>query len=113
VAGATGFAHSTVWKVLRRAELSRPPRPVREPANSYEWPCPGDLLHVDTSEYVRFQRPGHGVTGDRSSQDRQHPDGVDIVHAISTTTRKPQPSSASSRARSSSTLRTGSACADS
>jgi transposase InsO family protein len=82
VAGATGFAHSTVWKVLRRAGISRPPRAAREPANSYEWPCPGDLLHMDTSEYVRFRRPGHRVTGDRSSQDRQHRDGIDIVHAI-------------------------------
>jgi transposase InsO family protein len=82
VAGATGFAHSTVWKVLRRAGISRPPRPAREPANSYEWPCPGDLLHMDTSEYVRFQRPGHRVTGDRRSQDRHHHDGIDIVHAI-------------------------------
>ena len=35
-----------------------------------------------TSEYARFQRPGHRVTGDRSGQDRQHRDGVDIVHAI-------------------------------
>jgi transposase InsO family protein len=82
LAGATGFAHSTVWKVLRRAGLSRRPRSVREPANRYEWPCPGDLLHMDTSEYVRFQRPGHRVTGDRRSQDRQHRDGLDIVHAI-------------------------------
>jgi len=82
VAGATGFAHSTVWKVLRRAGLSRPLRAVRGPANRYEWPCPGDLLHMDTSEYARFSRPGHRVTGDRSSQDRQHRDGVDIVHAI-------------------------------
>ena len=82
VAGATGFCHSTVWKVLRRAGISRPPRPAREPANRYEWPCPGDLLHMDTSEYARFQRPGHRVTGDRSSQDRQHHDGVDVVHAI-------------------------------
>ena len=82
VAGATGFAHSTVWKVLKRAGISRPPRPVREPANSHEWPCPGDLLHMDTGEYVRFRRPGHRVTGDRSSQDRQRRDGSDIVHAI-------------------------------
>ncbi len=82
VAGATGFAHSTVWKVLKRAGISRPPRAIREPANRYEWPCPGDLLHMDTSEYVRFRRPGHRVTGDRSSQDRQYADGVDIVHAI-------------------------------
>jgi transposase InsO family protein len=82
VASATGFAHSTVWKVLRRAGLSRPPRAAREPANSYEWPCPGDLLHMDTSEYARFQRPGHRVTGDRRSRERHQRDGVDIVHAI-------------------------------
>jgi transposase InsO family protein len=82
VAGATGFCHSTVWKVLKRSGISRPPRAIREPANSYEWPCPGDLLHVDTSEYARFQRPGHRMTGDRHSQDRQHRDGVDIVHAV-------------------------------
>ena len=82
VAGATGFCHSTVWKVLRRAGISRRARPAREPANSYEWPCPGDLLHMDTSEYARFQRPGHRVTGDRTSQDRLHRDGVDFVHAI-------------------------------
>src|SRR5262245_38509855 len=47
VAAATGFAHSTVWKVLRRHGLSRPPTMIKEPANSYEWPCPGDLLHMD------------------------------------------------------------------
>ena len=82
VAAATGFAHSTVSKVLHRAGISRPPRAAKEPANRYEWPCPGDLLHMDVSRYARFQRPGHRVTGDRSSQDRHHRDGVDIVHAI-------------------------------
>ena len=111
VAGATGFCHSTVWKVLKRAGISRPPRPLREPANRYEWPCPGDLLHMDTSEYARFQRPGHRVTGDRRSQDRQHRDGVDVVHAIVDDHSRlayaeihddqaPPPSSASSSARS-------------
>ena len=68
--------------MLKRAGISRRARPAREPANSYEWPCPGDLLHMDTSEYARFQRPGHRVTGDRRSQDRVHRDGVDFVHAI-------------------------------
>ena len=82
VAGATGLAHSTVWKVLKRAGISRPPTAAREPAHRYEWPCPGDLLHMDISQYARFERPGHRVTGDRSSQDRQHTDGVDFVHAI-------------------------------
>ena len=86
VAGATGFAHSTVWKVLRRFGLSRSPRPEREPANRYEWPCPGDLLHMDTSRYARFLRPGHRVTGDRSQSLRGRSSrtlvGYDFVHAI-------------------------------
>jgi transposase InsO family protein len=87
VAAATGFAHSTVWKVLRRAGISRPARAAREPANSYEWPCPGDLLHMDTSRYARFLRPGHRVTGDRSqrSRDWMKPEtrvGYDYAHAI-------------------------------
>jgi len=37
---------------------------------------------MDVSEYARFKRPGHRITGDRSSQDRRHRDGVDYVHAI-------------------------------
>jgi transposase InsO family protein len=87
VAGATGFAHSTVWKVLKRAEISRRPKPVAEPANRYEWPCPGDLLHMDTSRYARFLRPGHRVTGDRSQRSRNwmRPEtrvGYDVAHAI-------------------------------
>jgi transposase InsO family protein len=86
VAGATGFAHSTVWKVLNRAGISRPPRAAKEPANRYEWPCPGDLLHMDVSRYARFRRPGHRVTGDRSQRaDWMRPEarvGYDYAHAI-------------------------------
>jgi len=87
VAAATGFAHSTVWKVLCRAGISRPPRPLKEPANSYEWPCPGDLLHMDVSRFARFERPGHAVTGDRSQRSRNWmaPEtrvGYDFAHAI-------------------------------
>jgi transposase len=84
VAGATGFAHSTVWKVLRRFGLSRPPRPPREPANRYEWPCPGDRLHMDVSRYARFRRPGHRVTGNRSrtTSEVHRRVGYDHVHAI-------------------------------
>lgn len=87
VAGATGFAHSTVWKVLKRAGLSRRPRRAKEPANSYEWPCPGDLLHMDVSRYARFERPGHAVTSDRSQRGRRwmSPEtrvGYDFAHAL-------------------------------
>jgi transposase InsO family protein len=84
VAAATGFAHSTVWKVLRRAGISRPERAARGPANRYEWPCPGDLLHMDVSLYARFERPGHAVTGDRTSSSAQAKTrvGYDYAHAI-------------------------------
>jgi transposase InsO family protein len=87
VAGATGFAHSTVWKVLKRAGLSRRAAAPREPANRYEWACPGDLLHTDVSRYARFLRPGHAVTGDRSQSSRRwmRPEtrvGYDYAHAI-------------------------------
>jgi transposase InsO family protein len=86
VAGATGFAHSTVSKVLKRAGISRPPKAVKEPENRYEWPCPGELLHMDTSRHARFLRPGHRVTGDRSQSLRgrsvETRVGYDYAHAI-------------------------------
>ena len=87
VGGATGFAHSTVWKVLKRAGISRRSKPLREAANRYEWPCPGDLLHMDVSRYARFLRPGHRFTGDRSQPGRHwmRPEtrvGYDYAHAI-------------------------------
>src|SRR5436190_6558634 len=87
VAAATGFAHSTVWKVLKRAGISRRTLTVKEPANRYEWPCPGDLLHMDVCSYARFLRPGHRVTGDRSQRSRNwmRPEtrvGYDFAHAI-------------------------------
>jgi hypothetical protein len=73
--------------VLRRAGISRPAKAVKEPANRYEWPCAGDLLHMDTSRYARFLRPGHKVTGDRSQRSRgwMKPEtrvGYDYAHAI-------------------------------
>jgi transposase InsO family protein len=87
VAGKVGRHHSTVWKVLARHGISRPPRVPREEARRYEWPCPGDLLHMDTSRYARFERPGHAVTGDRSQRSRKWMDpatrvGYDFCHAI-------------------------------
>jgi hypothetical protein len=67
IAGATGQAHQTVWKVLRRHGLSRRPPAERGAPNRYEWPCSGDLLHMDACTYARFRRPGHRATGDRPS----------------------------------------------
>jgi transposase InsO family protein len=87
IAGATGQPHATVWKVLRRHGLSRRPRAPRDAANRYEWPCPGDLLHMDVCTYARFRRPGHRATGDRSQPGRHWMKsdtrvGYDYVHAI-------------------------------
>jgi hypothetical protein len=50
----------------------------------YEWPCPGDLVHVDVKKYPRFRRPGHAVTGDRRGHaiTRAHPLGHDFFHAM-------------------------------
>ena len=87
VAGATGHPHQTVWKVLFRHGLSRRPRAARGEPNRYEWPCPGDLLHIDVCTYPRFRRPGHRATGDRSQRDRHWMNpatrvGNDYAHAI-------------------------------
>ena len=80
----TGHPHSTISKVLKRNGLSRPPRATREPAHRYEWPCPGDLLHMDVTLYARFASPGHALTGDRSrsAARRRAKLGYDYAHAI-------------------------------
>jgi transposase InsO family protein len=65
IAGELGIAHSTIHAVLHRRGLSRPPKVEREPIRRYEWPCPGDLIQVDTKRLARFTRPGHKVTGNR------------------------------------------------
>ncbi len=87
VAGATGHPHATVWRVLRRHGLSRIGPAQRGAPNRYEWPCPGDMLHMDVCSYARFERPGHRVTGDRSQRNRSwmNPEtrvGYDYAHAI-------------------------------
>jgi transposase InsO family protein len=80
----TGHPHSTISKVLKRHGFSRPPRAAREPERRYEWPCPGDLLHMDVTLYARFERPGHKLTGDRTSSaaERRAGVGYDYAHAI-------------------------------
>ena len=84
IAGRTGVAHSTVHAILRRHGCSRASRPERGEVARYEWPCPGDLLHMDVKRYPRFRRPGHAVTGDRSKSwtDKRDALGHDFFHAI-------------------------------
>ncbi len=57
----------TVVREHRRLGLNRlsrldPPRP----ANRYEWPHAGDLLHLDATKLGRFARVGHRIHGDRT-----------------------------------------------
>ncbi len=84
IAGETGHAHATVWRTLKRTGISRPPKSPREHTRRYEWPCPGDLLHIDSKRFVRFTRPGHAVTGDRhrtGAELRMHV-GYEWVHSL-------------------------------
>jgi transposase len=69
IAGQTGHPHSTVWKVLRRHDLSRAPRTPRDAVRRYEWPCPGDLLWTLPAT-LASSGAGHRVTGDRSQRSR-------------------------------------------
>jgi transposase InsO family protein len=84
IAGETGHPHATVWRALRRAGISRPPAQPREQPRLYEWPCPGDLLHIDSKRFVRFDSPGHAVTGDRhrTGAEKRMRVGYEWVHSI-------------------------------
>ena len=84
IAGVVRLPHSTVHRTLHRHGISRRPRPKREQVRRYEWPCPGDLLHMDTKRYARFSAPGHAVTGDRFSSGaaRRERVGYEFCHSI-------------------------------
>jgi hypothetical protein len=72
--------HSTIHRVLRRGGCSRPPRPKRPAVVRYEWPCPGQLLHMDVKKLGRFERPGHALTADRTRRSRGA--GFEYVHSV-------------------------------
>jgi transposase InsO family protein len=80
IAPLVGRGHSTVHAALRRRGQSRKPRVSRESVVRYEWPCPGQLLHVDVKKFGRFSAPGHAVTGDRSKRSRRA--GWDYAHSL-------------------------------
>ncbi|HEX7488882.1 MAG TPA: integrase core domain-containing protein [Anaeromyxobacteraceae bacterium] len=46
----------------------------------YEWPCPGNLLHMDVKRHARFLEPGHAVTGKRTQRSRGA--GWEFVHTL-------------------------------
>src|SRR5438067_2193527 len=70
---------STVGAVLSRHGLGRLPRLApEEPANRYERPRPGELVHIDVKKLGKIGRPGHRVNGDRRTQTRGI--GWEFVH---------------------------------
>jgi hypothetical protein len=80
IAVEVGRPHSTVHQVLRRGGCSRPEPSERPPIIRYEWPCPGQLLHMDTKKLGKFTEPGHAVTGDRTKRSRRV--GWEYCHSI-------------------------------
>jgi transposase InsO family protein len=84
IASEVDHPHSTISATLRRHGLSRQSRPGPEAVRRYEWPCPGDLLHIDTKRFQRFIRPGHAVTGvrDMTGAEKRLRLGHEFVHSI-------------------------------
>jgi transposase InsO family protein len=84
IASETGIPHATVSRCLRRRGLSRRPAAPKEEVRRFEWPCPGDLLQMDTKRFARFTRPGHAVTGDRSRSgaEKRARVGYEIAHSM-------------------------------
>ena len=72
--------HSTVHRVLQRGGCSRRAAAERPPVIRYQWPCPGQLLHMDTKRFGRFKAPGHAITGNRTQRSRRV--GWEFVHSI-------------------------------
>jgi transposase len=119
IASELGMAHATVSRCLKRRGLSRIPREPRGAVQRFEWPCPGDLLQMDTKRFARFSRPGTRSPGTatpltpRSASAlamRSRTRSSTITHVwltpSFTATRRPPPSSRSSTGRSSSTQHT-------
>jgi transposase InsO family protein len=61
----------TVSRILARAGLSRlRALDPKEPANRYETPRPGQLVHIDVKKLGRIDRIGHRISGSRVGQRR-------------------------------------------
>ena len=70
LAAALGRSHSTVYRVLRRHHKNRHQRQPRPPANRYEYPTVGALVHLDTKKLGRFWQIGKRVHRDPSIRSR-------------------------------------------
>jgi len=71
----------TVARALVRNGLSRlrflePPKP----ANRYQWPNPGDLIHLDIKKLGRIRGVGHRITGNHAGVHRARGIGWEFAH---------------------------------
>jgi transposase InsO family protein len=72
-----GYPRSTIYQVLRRLGLSRRSGlEPKEPTRRYEWPAPGDLVHLDTKKLGRIDGVGKRFGGPKRSRAR----GWNFVH---------------------------------
>jgi transposase InsO family protein len=62
---ALRIPRSTVSVWLRRLGLNRRPVAPPVPIQRYEWPAPGDMIHVDIKPLGRIGCIGHRIHGDR------------------------------------------------
>jgi len=75
---ALDLPRSTVTRWLARLGLNRPAPTPLEPIQRYEWPQPGDMIHVDIKPLGRIAGVGHRIHGDR--QQRHRGVGWEYVH---------------------------------
>lgn len=75
-----GLAGSTVHVVLRRLGLNRLNRRPTEEVRRYEWPEPGDLVHLDIKKLGRIGQGGGKRVLGQSAKNRHHGIGWEHVH---------------------------------
>ena len=79
IAEVVGVSRATVGRTLRQLGLGQltalQPRPA---VQRYEWPQPGQLIHLDIKKLGRIGHVGHRITGDRRGQARGI--GWEFVH---------------------------------
>ena len=86
LAARTGNPRSTCYKVLRRHGLHRLDwldRPTGRLIRRYEYPAPGDLVHVDVKKLGRVPPGGgHRVHGRETRPNRKRGFGYDHIHSM-------------------------------
>src|SRR5258708_12759665 len=91
IAIEVGVSPATVSRILRRLGLNRmrdldPAEPVRR----YEREHPADMIHIDIKKLGRFDKVGHRITADRTSQTNSRAFACEYLH-VSTHANPPPP----------------------